>query len=240
MVGRRKIYTDFLKCKGACSLLKHKSEFNWRPNGYIQNYTCKDCDANRSKQWRIDNPSIVISYNAQYYKDNQQDLIDYQKKYYSNNTEKVKNYKQKYSVENKEKINKDKKEYIFLRRKNDIVFKIHENISCAIRYSVKSNKFKNGKSIKNILSYSIKELKDHLESQFESWMTWENWGIYNRNTWNDQDSSTWTWQIDHVIPKSNFKILTIDDEEFKKCWALENLRPLSAKQNIMDGNRRNK
>jgi hypothetical protein len=29
------------------------------------------------------------------------------------------------------------------------------------------------------------------------------------------------------------------DEEFKKCWALSNLRPLSAKQNILDGNRRN-
>jgi hypothetical protein len=27
----------------------------------------------------------------------------------------------------------------------------------------------------------------------------------------------------------------MDDENFKKCWALENLRPYSAKQNIIDG-----
>lgn len=27
----------------------------------------------------------------------------------------------------------------------------------------------------------------------------------------------------------------MDCEEFKKCWALENLRPLSAKQNNYDG-----
>jgi len=30
----------------------------------------------------------------------------------------------------------------------------------------------------------------------------------------------------------------MEDENFKKCWALENLRPLSAKQNIIEGNRR--
>ena len=27
----------------------------------------------------------------------------------------------------------------------------------------------------------------------------------------------------------------MEDDNFKKCWALENLRPLSAKQNIVDG-----
>jgi hypothetical protein len=30
----------------------------------------------------------------------------------------------------------------------------------------------------------------------------------------------------------------MDDEEFKKCWSLDNLRPLSAKQNILDGTSR--
>lgn len=29
----------------------------------------------------------------------------------------------------------------------------------------------------------------------------------------------------------------MEDEEFKKCWALSNLRPYSAKQNIIDGAR---
>jgi hypothetical protein len=27
----------------------------------------------------------------------------------------------------------------------------------------------------------------------------------------------------------------MEDDNFKKCWALNNLRPLSAKQNILDG-----
>ena len=46
-------------------------------------------------------------------------------------------------------------------------------------------------------------------------------------TWNDNDQSTWTWNIDHIIPQSTLPYTSMDDEIFKKCWALENLRPLS-------------
>lgn len=69
-------------------------------------------------------------------------------------------------------------------------------------------------------------------------MTWQNWGKYYVRTWDDTDQSTWTWQIDHIIPQSKLLYTDIDDENFKKCWSLENLRPLSAKQNILEGNRR--
>jgi len=34
------------------------------------------------------------------------------------------------------------------------------------------------------------------------------------------------WQIDHIIPISAFNFNKPEDEEFKKCWALENLQPL--------------
>ena len=65
-------------------------------------------------------------------------------------------------------------------------------------------------------------------------MNWNNWGKYNPKTWDDNDSSTWTWQIDHIIPVSHFKYNCESDEEFKKCWSLDNLRPYSAKQNIIE------
>lgn len=41
-----------------------------------------------------------------------------------------------------------------------------------------------------------------------------------------------TWQIDHIIPQSHLLFETLDDENFLKCWALENLRPLDAKENL--------
>lgn len=68
-------------------------------------------------------------------------------------------------------------------------------------------------------------------------MNWNNWGRYNAETWDDNDPSTWTWQIDHIIPQSKLKYTSMDDENFKKCWALDNLRPLSSKENLEKGNK---
>ncbi len=87
------------------------------------------------------------------------------------------------------------------------------------------------------LGYTIKELKQHLESQFEPWMNWNNHGKYKCDTWNDNDSSTWTWQIDHIIPQCTLLYMSMEDKNFKKCWALNNLRPLSAKENIIKGHK---
>lgn len=85
------------------------------------------------------------------------------------------------------------------------------------------------------LPYTAENLKTHIESQFEPWMTWYNWGKYVCSTWNDNDPSTWKWQIDHIVPKSDFNYTAIIDKEFQDCWSLSNLRPLSAKQNLLDG-----
>jgi hypothetical protein len=66
-------------------------------------------------------------------------------------------------------------------------------------------------------------------------MTWENHGAYQSSKWDDNDISTWKWQIDHIIPQHKLPYSSMEDENFKKCWALENLRPYSAKQNLLDG-----
>jgi hypothetical protein len=51
-------------------------------------------------------------------------------------------------------------------------------------------------------------------------------------------STTWTWNIDHIIPHSTFKYISMEDQSFKECWSLTNLRPYSAKQNILDKDNR--
>ena len=94
---------------------------------------------------------------------------------------------------------------------------------------------KKGQSCLKYLPYSIEELKLHLESQFEFWMNWDNHGIYNPKTWDDDNSSTWVWHIDHIIPQSTFTYNSMADQAFQDCWALSNLRPYSGKQNIIDG-----
>ena len=85
------------------------------------------------------------------------------------------------------------------------------------------------------MGYTRQELLTHLESQFESWMNWNNYGPYNSKLWNELDPTTWTWQIDHITPQSELKFYSVEDENFKKCWGLYNLRPYSAKLNIIDG-----
>lgn len=69
-------------------------------------------------------------------------------------------------------------------------------------------------------------------------MNWKNHGSYNYQSWDDNNPLTWTWNIDHIIPQSLLPFSSMNDENFKKCWSLNNLRPLSSKKNILDGNRR--
>ena len=66
-------------------------------------------------------------------------------------------------------------------------------------------------------------------------MNWDNWGRFISKKWNDHDKLTWTWQLDHIIPQSDLPYTSMEDDNFKKCWSLDNLRPLSAKQNYLDG-----
>jgi hypothetical protein len=126
-----------------------------------------------------------------------------------------------------------------LRRDTDIMFKVTSHVSRLVALMLKSNKSsKVGKSIREYLLWDNLQLKEHIERQFEPWMNWNNYGKYNSQTWNDVDITTWTWQLDHIIPRSDLPYSSMEDDNFKKCWALENLRPLSAKQNILDGTSR--
>lgn len=81
----------------------------------------------------------------------------------------------------------------------------------------KCNSSKNGESCSKYLLYTIQELKDHLESLFEPWMNWDNQGVYRIKNWNDNDSSTWTWQIDHIIPKEDLPFLNMEEDNFKNA-----------------------
>lgn len=119
----------------------------------------------------------------------------------------------------------------FLNRfNNNIYFKLRKTISNTICAAIKeSGGSKNGSSILEKLPYTIQQLKDHLESLWEPWMNWDNWGKY--------DPNRETWQIDHKIPQSKFKYFSIDDPEFLKCWALNNLIPMRAIDNIKKSNK---
>lgn len=93
--------------------------------------------------------------------------------------------------------------------------KIEACLRARLYHAVKGN-VKN-RSIKG-LSFSIDELKNHLEPMFLEGMSWENYG---------------EWHIDHIRPCILFD--HSNDGEFKECWSLENLQPLWARDNIIKG-----
>ena len=107
------------------------------------------------------------------------------------------------------------------RNRKDPVKRINRNFSSVIRNH--ANKFKQGKPSggwKAMVGYQLEDLKAHLEAQFRDGMSWENYG---------------EWHIDHIKPKAAFNIQKFCDEEFKACWALDNLQPLWAEENVAKG-----
>ena len=72
-------------------------------------------------------------------------------------------------------------------------------------------------------NFTIEEFRERFESLFTKGMTWQNMGL---------------WHIDHIKPKVSFNQEQLADptsEDFKKCWALENLQPLWALDNMKKG-----
>jgi hypothetical protein len=76
---------------------------------------------------------------------------------------------------------------------------------------------KQGRSWTTFVNYSVDELRRHLERQFVKGMSWKNMG---------------RWHIDHIVPLASFGPLESRSAEFQAAWALTNLRPLWAEENI--------
>jgi len=121
---------------------------------------------------------------------------------------------------NKKEINRKHVEYEIARKKLDPTFRIAHNIRTAIGDSFRRGVNKKSKRTESILGCSFEEFKNHLEAQFENWMTWENYGMYN-------GAANYGWDIDHIIPISS--AVTVDDVH--KLNHYTNLRPLCSYEN---------
>lgn len=224
-----------------CTKEKELSDqfFYKRGNGF--RWECKVCVLLSRKTHYPEIKEERAVYIRQYYQKNKEIILKHNNSYLVENQEQRTAYLHKYYQDNKnEIINKNHARHK-IRRKEDPAYRLRKDLSTRIYTELKkAGGSKNEESILKYFPYTIQELKIHLEKQFESWMTWDNQCKYDPQTWKDDDQSTWTWQLDHIIPQANLTYTDMNDDNFKKCWALENLRPLSAKQNIIKGNRLNK
>ena len=247
---------NFSKCQfkrsgGICRecntkiLAEYRNKNSDKIKEYQKNYDQKYYSENKKsilenkKQYYSENKEFISEKGKEYYVNNKEKIKEYHDSYYENNKNDIINKNKEYYVNNKEEIKKYHNLYYKNKRNTDLNFRIKTNISANIYFYLKSNGLsKNKKSTLKYIQYTIDDLKEHLEKQFESWMTWENYGKYYAKIWDNNDQSTWTWQIDHIMSHSSFNYTSMDEQAFKDCWALSNLRPFSAKQNLLDGNRK--
>jgi hypothetical protein len=203
-----------------CEMVKDVVFFSTGNNKDGLNNWCKDCNDEYGRTYYKENKERLKPIRKIWKANNSQKLKDYQKnRYISTDKERLSSY----YIKNKEEISNSKREY----RKTDEyknwikIYRVKNSWKDRYRSSLKNvlkgfGKEKNDKT-NIILGYSSLEFKNHIESQFNDTMSWD-----------DRDS----FHIDHIVPISGFR----EDTPINIVNSLENLRPLSGIENLSKNN----
>ena len=133
-----------------------------------------------------------------------------------------------YHKRNREKKTKEQKKHdrILWRERHNIrmltepLYKITTIIRSSIRGALRRTNHRKTNKTESILGCTFLEFKQHLESNFEPWMSWENYGKCN-------GKPNYGWDIDHIIPIST----AMNIEDVLKLNHHTNLQPLCSKVN---------
>ena len=157
-----------------------------------------------------------------YYFNNREKRLQYFSDWQKENRDRLNEYHQKWREKNINKHRENKRNYERNRKSNDPLYKLISNFRTAIYQVLKENNVEKNKHYFDILKYTPEDLIQHLEKQFTSDMTWENYG---------------EWHVDHKKPITSFNFQEMGDDEFMKCWSLDNLQPLWEEENIRKSNK---
>jgi hypothetical protein len=108
-------------------------------------------------------------------------------------------------------------------RKKNWLYKTNSNYNVNVRMAVGIRSAlagtKGWRSWQSLVGYTLSDLVKHLESKFTGGMSWE---LFRAGK----------IHIDHKIPKSKFQFSSASDPGFRSCWALSNLQPMWAIENL--------
>jgi len=173
--------------------------------------------------------SCELAGKREYYKANKIDILEKQKKD-NNRKEYMRNYmREKHPRKTERRVRfrfeydgaPNSSKYISARRKVDPLFRFKLNIKDSVRKALKKNGYKKNSKTFDIIGCTFEEFKTHIESLWESWMTWENYGLYKKGEYNVG------WDIDHIEPLSS----AINEEGVIALNHYTNLQPLCSKVN---------
>jgi len=199
---------------------------------YYNNPHNKEKIKARNKAYREKNKEKFLAKGREYYQANKDKvnakMNEYLKTYRELNKDKTnKRQRERYKNDSEYRAkclqaNKNRKEkireYYKNKRKNDPVFRFKNSLRVHICTAIRKNRVSKNASKKSytlqLLGCSWQDAKQHIEKQWISGMSWENYG---------------EWHIDHITPVETFNL--IDIEQQKKCFHYTNLRPLWAVDN---------
>ena len=226
--GDNKMETIVKECR-TCKQVKDNSLYDKKKGGkYGTRTECKTCRVIRrkesaesravyDKEYRKRNADEVKKRKRLYYEKNKERLLEKSKQYHKDTAEQRKKYHAYYRDANREELNRKRNIRRNKKFETDPAFKLKYRVASSIHQALKKQGHRKDAPTWKALPYTPQQLKEHIEAQFEDWMTWDNHG---------------TWHIDHIYPQSRLPYDSLKHPNFQKCWALENLRPLCAIENM--------
>jgi hypothetical protein len=151
-----------------------------------------------------------------YLEKNKEIIKDKKKEYDKIYTEKNKEI---LSIKNKEYREKHKERLQGYRRQRynqNTIYKLTNSIRNRINVTLKKNGYTKKSKTYKILGCTYEEFKLYMESQWEEWMNWNNYGLCDHKTKN------YGWDLDHIIPLSSGKC----EEDIIKLNHHSNIQPL--------------
>ena len=180
----------------------------------------------KSKIRTIENAEKISEYKSKHYLENKEKISEYFKSWYSEHKDDLKEQSRQYKNVNRDRINKRRNErnkerrselskINRKRRQSDPVFRISNNIRTYLRNFLKRKEYTKKSKTEMILGCSFVEFRLYLESKFDDWMSWENYGKYN-------GSEKYGWDIDHIVPIST----AVNESDVYRLNHFTNLQPL--------------
>lgn len=208
-----------------CKISKNISEFSKNKNSKdrLQN-CCKNCaKINYANYYLKNKEKLALKAKEKFILNREKSLSKSRDYHYKNKEKRNSQAKAWWTPERREeeKIRKNKKRaelneyqrnYAKDRSRTDPLFKFKKNIRRAT--SEAFSKDKKSKKTMELLGCSLEQAYFHIESLFQTGMSWNNYG---------------EWHIDHKIPLAS--AISIEDTE--KLCHYSNLQPLWALENIL-------
>ncbi len=217
-------------CKACVS--QYKKEYLERNRedirGYGKEYRERNQEAvsEHNKEYRERNRDHIAKVGKQYlanhphafrtwYRDNAEHRREYMRQYREQHAAQITGLTRDWYARNRDHVREYRKRFA-----EDPRSRICNVIGAAMCRGIRGGK--GGRHWEELVGYTLADLMEHLESLFLPGMSWGNHGHYG-------------WHIDHIRPRTSFKYTSVNDPEFRECWALSNLQPLWAKDNLSKG-----